>query len=72
LNPAISQDLRKQINSSGIKLEFRDPLDDPDDDEDNKSESEVIEHLITQAQEFKDSGLVAILQSIVQDDRTGK
>jgi hypothetical protein len=26
--------------TSGIKLEFRDPLDDPDDD-DNKSESDV-------------------------------
>jgi hypothetical protein len=63
LNPAISQDLRKQINSSGIKLEFRDPLDDYK----NNSESEVIEHLITQAQEFKDSGLVAILQTIAQD-----
>ena len=28
LNPTISQDLRNQINSSGVELEHRDPLDD--------------------------------------------
>jgi hypothetical protein len=71
LNPTISQDLRKQINSSGIKLEFRDRLYDPDYDN-NMSASDVVEHLIAQAQEFKDSGLVAILRSVVEDDRNGE
>jgi hypothetical protein len=54
LNPAISQDLRSQINSSGIKIEF-------------SVEPDLVEILVVRAQEFEDLGLVAILRSALEN-----